>query len=281
MPLMTNQKMEILQLMRRSAQDLIMPRFRNLGTGDVETKAHASDLVTIADREVEERLTFELEAKFPGSCVIGEEAVAANRDLLKKIPNEDLLFVVDPIDGTWNFSNSVPLFGMILSVVERGEVTFGIHYDPVTDYAVLASKGEGAWSIDAQGKPSSIHVSAPKSEREMSGFLPYYAFRYIAREEGAQRLIDTFLKFDRTTSFRCSAHEYKLLAEGSFDFSLTSNVQPWDHLAGLLIHSEAGGHNGLVDGRPYTTDVTEGSLLMAPNKEVWDSLRKHFSFLMD
>ncbi|SCX01621.1 Inositol-1-monophosphatase SuhB [Agrobacterium sp. DSM 25558] len=89
----------------------IMPRFRNLGEGDVRIKTEAIDLVTEAD-EAAERLIRDRVAEFmPDALFVGEEAVAADPSLLTKLGEADLAVVVDPIDGTFNFAAGLPLFG--------------------------------------------------------------------------------------------------------------------------------------------------------------------------
>ncbi len=280
MSLLTNQKMELISLAQEASEKCILPRFRALDEEQVDTKAHESDLVTIADTDCEEYLTNHLEATFPGCFVLGEEAVAADKTLLDKLPEAELAFILDPIDGTWNFANDHPVFGTIIAVVEKGIPTFGMHYDPISRQATFALKGEGAWS-SYNGHLKRISVAQAKPVNKMTGFLPYYIFRYRHGEEVARKVCDTMMDFDRTMSLRCSAHEYRMLAEGSVDFSLTSNVQPWDHVAGMLIHSEAGGYNGLLDGRAYDTSIKEGHLLMANDKATWDMLQAKFSFLND
>lgn len=276
---MTFQHMELITLLRQASQKYILPRFRALNEGDVEVKEYESDLVTIADKETEEYLTNMLEVSFPGCFVLGEEAVAKDEGLLNKLPAADMAFIIDPIDGTWNFQADHPMFGMILSVIEDGISTFGVHYDPISDCAVFAARGEGAWRLDSRGKLTRIQVAPAKPLEKSSGFLPYYVFKYTHGMDAANKVLATFHDFDRVTSLRCSAHEYRMLAEGSMDFSLTTNVKPWDHVAGMLIHSEAGGYNGLLDGRAYNTRIKEGHLLMANDRKTWEQLRAKFEFL--
>lgn len=281
MPIKQPQIHEIIEIIRATAAEVIMPAYRNLTDDQVEAKEHKTDLVTVADQASEKRLTKELGALFPNAVVIGEEAVAARPELLKTIEGAQQVVIIDPIDGTWNFAKGHPVFGVIVSIIEKGETVFGVHYDPMSDEWIMAMPGEGAWACGA-GRPSRrIKVAPARPNEDLTGFIPYYIFRYVRSLEAEHRLLQLFPEFDRIMSLRCSAHEYRMLAEGSVDFSLTTNTKPWDHVAGLLIHEEAGGYNALLDGRRWQPGMEKGMLLMANDEEVHARLREKLSFLIE
>src|SRR5689334_12949265 len=81
----------------------VLPRWRKLSDGDVVEKNGPNDLVTIADRRAEERLTERLTALLPGSVVVGEEAVSADASVLQRLGGDAPVWVIDPIDGTAAF----------------------------------------------------------------------------------------------------------------------------------------------------------------------------------
>ncbi len=87
------------------------------------------------------------------------------------------------------------------------------------------------------------------------------------------------LDLAHATTLRCSAHQYRLLAEGAVDFTMATKLNPWDHAAGVLICQQAGGHAAMLDGRPYDTWIDQGYLLCAGDKTTWDRLAAHFSAL--
>ncbi len=82
-------------------------------------------------------------------------------------------------------------------------------------------------------------------------------------------------------SLRCAAHKYRILAQGQIDFTLTSMLHPWDHAAGALIAAQAGAHVEMLDSGEYTAARQSGHLLIAPDKQTWNKLKKVFSFLLD
>ena len=142
----------LIEIVRTTAQSEIMPHFRNLGAESIETKTDPYDLVTIADRAAEARITQEITRLLPQAVVIGEEAVFANPALLQGLATADLAVLVDPIDGTWNFVSGSSVFGVILAVIEGGRTTFGLLYDTVNDSWVTARTCEGAGRYDRRGR---------------------------------------------------------------------------------------------------------------------------------
>ncbi|MNL50674.1 Inositol monophosphatase family protein [compost metagenome] len=88
--------------------------------------------------------------------------------------------------------------------------------------------------------------------------------------------------YDRMLSFRCSAHEYWMMATGATDFCLSAQLRPWDHVAGELIFREAGGYAAMLeDGAAYAPEMARGHLLCARGRRQWDRLRKDFAFLYE
>jgi len=114
-------------LLREVARAEVMPRFRNLGPGGVRTKTDALDVVTEADTAAEAAITAGLLRRFPGAVVVGEEATAADPSLLGRLGDADLAFVVDPVDGTANFADGLPLFAVMAAALIRGEVVAAGH----------------------------------------------------------------------------------------------------------------------------------------------------------
>lgn len=127
---------------RETARAEIMPRFRNLGAADVSEKTSAIDLVTQADLLAEHRITAALRERFPAALVVGEEAYDADRSVVPALADAELAFVIDPVDGTFNFAAGLPVFGTMLAVTVRGETVAGIIHDPVLGDTVTAIRGQ-------------------------------------------------------------------------------------------------------------------------------------------
>ncbi|MGF0538394.1 inositol monophosphatase family protein [Agrobacterium sp. ES01] len=255
-------------LLQEAAVKEILPRFRNLEEGDVRMKTEAIDLVTEGDEAAERLIGARIAEIMPDALFIGEEAVASDPALLDKIQGADLAVIVDPIDGTFNFAAGLPLFGVMLSVVSKGETVAGIIYDPIGNDWVIAEKGSGAWSVRPDGMQTQLEVVPGVPLEQMVGIANT---SYVALEERRQllaRLADVRL----FTSYRCAAHEYRTFVGGHFHFLMYRKLMPWDHLAGVLIAQEAGAHAARLDGSPYLPHHTDGGLLVACDQDAWDEL---------
>ncbi|WP_112321717.1 inositol monophosphatase family protein [Oceanibium sediminis] len=264
----------LVALVRETARLDILPHFRSLPAASIETKTNENDLVTIADKASERRLTEALAGILPSALVVGEEAASADPGLLDLLGGADLAVIVDPVDGTWNFARGLPLFGIILSVVQGGRTVLGLHYDPITDAWLAARAGQGAFHCTPDG--ARRRLSIDPEARGTNGFVPIFLFPKRLRS----RVGPLLERYDRIMSFRCSCHEYWLLAEGHVDFSLSGTPKPWDHAAGELIYREAGGYAAmLADGQPYSAALQTGYLLAARSRQQWEALREDFLFL--
>jgi len=262
-------------LLRRTAKAEILPRFRRLGSGDVRSKSEPSDLVTEADEQAERMIKAEATERWPSALFVGEESVAADPSLLDALKGAELAIVVDPIDGTYNFAAGVPAFGVMAAVVSKGETVAGIIFDPMGDDWVLAEKGAGAWLKRPDGSAERLRAASALPLEQMigmasTGFLPNGKRAEILANLAQVRFL---------ANYRCAAHEYRILVSGYAQFLMYNKLMPWDHLAGTLISQEAGAHAARFDGSPYLPHHVDGGLLVAPDREAWDMLRrKVFTF---
>ncbi len=275
-PLTRAQKTQLLNLVRRAAKAEILPRFRRLDMGEIDTKKDEMDLVTAADTGAEAMITRGLQIAFPHALVIGEEAISKNPDLLDGVGEAELCFIIDPVDGTWNFARGMPLFGTIIAVCRFGVPVFGLIYDPVGDDAVMADNTSPAIWHTATGRQRPIHTRAAKPLSEMIGYLH---IRLMTPADQALMWSKVGV-LAHASALRCSAHEYRLLGTGAVDFVLSSALNSWDHAAGVLICQQAGGKACMMDGTPYDATIKSGYLLSATSEATWDAVATHFADLL-
>lgn len=247
----------------------ILPRFHGITGNAVSEKTSAFDVVSEADEAAEKFISDRLRASFPAATIIGEELVAKSPAALDLLSEADLAFVIDPIDGTKNFTSGLPLFGTMIAVVAKGEVVFGAIHDPIGNSTAFAARGEGAWADSVYCGRRQLQVSGGKPVQAMQGaistnFLPASLKPVVLRN---------LPKLDLTFWTRCCAHEYRLAAAGHCDLLLYSKVMPWDHCAGWLLHREAGGFGAHFDGSPYRPSDKSGGLIYAPDEDSWWSAR--------
>lgn len=259
-------------LLKQVAAAEIMPRFRNLGEGAIAEKTSPADLVTEADVEAERAITRALRERYPEALVIGEEAVSDAPQMLDGWSRKDGLgFVIDPIDGTFNFASGVASFGVMLAVVLNGETIAGIIHDPVGGDWILAEQGSGARLRRPDGGDSALRVAKPAgSVGQMIGSV---AWQYMSEPERS-RLARNQADCLGSVAYRCAAQEYRLLAGGHIHFTFYDRLMPWDHLAGSLILNEAGGYARRLDGSVYRPEHVDGGLLSATDADSWQMLRE-------
>ncbi|MGE0255555.1 MAG: inositol monophosphatase [Alphaproteobacteria bacterium] len=250
-------------LMREAARQFVLPRFRALETHEILTKSGDNDLVTVADRESEAWLTDELAALLPGSVVVGEEAVFADATVIDRLAGAAPTWVIDPVDGTWNFAHGVERFAMMVALVEAGTVSHGWILEPASDRLAVGVRGGG---VTLDGAPVRLGEGSPASRPD--GRHTGVAVRRMM--ERAKTRDDLFGALRGSSSAGC---EYLLQLAGEADFSAYNRLLPWDHAAGAFLVAEAGGVARLLDGTVYSPLVHKGDYLSARSESVWREVR--------
>lgn len=196
------------------ADSISLPRFRSGLT--VETKADLTP-VTEADRQIEADLRKMLAAERPGDAILGEEEGASAGGARR--------WVIDPIDGTRNYSRGVPVWATLVALEEQGVVQIGVVSAPALGHRWWAERGSGAY---ADGER--IHVSAvSRIEDAVLSFAVEDELPPIARRAWHARGFGDFW-----------AH--MLVAEGSVDGAVDAvGVSEWDLAAIQVVVEEAGG----------------------------------------
>jgi fructose-1,6-bisphosphatase/inositol monophosphatase family enzyme len=249
---------EMLSLLRFAAARSIMPRWRNLGAGEVEDKGN-DDPVTIADREVELFLTDALTRLAPGLAVVGEEATSADPAVLDRLSGP--CWIIDPIDGTSNFASGNGHFATMVALADGGEAVAGWIYDPRRDRICRARRGEGAF-IDGERIFARERAPEPKRLAAMT--------RYMAPPQRDLFESEVTPRFTLVEAPGCAAEQYPLVALGEHDIAIYERVLAWDHAAGSLFLNEAGGRCARQDGSPYRVDSGLKGLIAATDPATWD-----------
>ncbi|MCE7797042.1 inositol monophosphatase [Sphingobium sufflavum] len=247
------------RLLRDVARDIVMPRFQNLADHEVVEKA-VDDLVTIADRESEERLAEALLDILPQSTVVGEEACAANPSVQDRI-GDGAVWIIDPIDGTGNFAAGRAPFGLMVALAVEGEVRAGWMFDPLGDRMSHARLGEGAFIDGARVQSRGSGAAAP-----VAGISLLFMDQ-DKRKRTLERAGDRLTMVDIP---RCAAEQYPRVVLGQNDLALFERTLPWDHAPGVLFLTEAGGTALRADGSPYRVTDRRTGLLAAATPALWD-----------
>ena len=254
------------------AEAEILPRWRNLASGDIREKTGPNDLVTVADEAAERAIAARLPALAPGSILIGEESVEGDPALLDLLKGDRPVWIVDPIDGTKNFAEGSDRFAVMVALVERDVTVAAAIYEPVTGRALLAERGGGAERVERDGGRTRLRVAEPAGLDAMEGSLN---FRFIPDEavrKSVRANADALLP-KRHHRRGCAAYDYRKLVTGEWHFAFYWKNMPWDHAPGLLLHAEAGGYSARFDGRPYRASELTGGILATPDEVSWREFR--------
>lgn len=257
---------KIADLIKEVALDKIVPRFQKLEAHEIATKTSPSDLVTIADIEAEEELTRIFKDILPNSYVVGEEAVSKNEVDIGLLGTEsDPIWVIDPVDGTYNFAHGKPVFATIVALVHGGQTVQSWIYDIPNDRFAIAEQGSGV-------ELSGAHVEYPKMTQPLSDTCGFIAHRFLP-DKMKKELKDVLeQQFGDIKTHLCCAHEYLDILAGERYFSFYSRIRPWDHLAGAMMLEEAGGYLRKWDKSPYRAGDEQGGLICTPDESTWNKI---------
>lgn len=246
-------------LMREVAATIMMPRFRNLAAHEIAEKS-PGDLVTIVDHEAEARLADGLAALLPDARILGEEAAAADPALLDDL-DAGVLWVIDPLDGTMNFSEGKQPFAIMVALIADGVREAGWILDPVRGRMCHAARGKGTF-IDGT-RQIARPTGAPRP-------LAAIGVQFLSPERRADIEVRATGKLDLVAIPRCAGEQYPRLLLAQNDIALFERMMPWDHLAGALMLEEAGGRIARPDGSRYTTQIGGEGMIAAASPELWD-----------
>ncbi|MCQ2085158.1 MAG: inositol monophosphatase [archaeon] len=201
---------------------------------DIGLKDTKENYVTSTDLKIQKLLRKELLEVLPGSKFMGEEEDIPSAGDEKYSP-EDLVWVVDPIDGTANYAHGIPMSVVAIGLVQNGEPILGVVNQPYLWETFYAEKGKGAY---LNGKP--IHVSDNTIEHSLlcTAWSCYNKKRAPLCFDVTNRLYETCEDIRRIGT---AAYELCLLAKGACDIYFEINLAPWDYTAAACILHEAGG----------------------------------------
>lgn len=260
---------KVADILREQASIHILPRFRQLATHEIMSKTSPTDLVTVADQEMEKALIKILPDILPGSEVLGEEGVSSGDIGLEALDDTSRpIWVTDPVDGTFNFAHGKEDFCTMLALVVDGNLQMSWIYDPLTNRMAIAERGAGSFINDQRLKLQPNNKPIP----DMTGFA---GMRYFSKTM-RPHMQEQGKTIKAMYTMGCAGHEYLRLIQGLADFGIYTRVKPWDHLSGHLLIEEAGGYQAQWDGTPYTPQTRTGGILVVTDKDNWQPLHDKF-----
>jgi len=227
----------LLPQLREIAREELLARFQ--GRLTVSEKADGS-LVTSADHAVDARLRETIVRLFPDLAVLSEEQGRAEQEAVLRSGLD--FWLVDPLDGTTNFTGGLPFFAVSVALVRNGKVQFGATYDPVRD-ELFSARRSGGLLLNGQQPPDRRRAVAQLGE-----CTALIDFKRLPAVLASAIAADAPYRSQRNLG--ACALEWAWLAAGRADLYLHGGQALWDCAAGSLMVSEAGGHATDLDGGP-------------------------------
>lgn len=192
----------------------------------VKRKGGRANFATAADHAAQDAIVARLQAHDRSIPILAEEGAA------KGAPTADRLWVVDPIDGTLNFSRAVPFYCVAIGYVEDGRARAGAIHSPRTNETFVAHEGGGA-------RMNGLPIRVSKTRRTAQAFaVTSLSFRAAARP--TSRFVVMNQHVARLRMLGSAALEIAYVAAGRFDLFVHGALGPWDIAAGGVIAREAG-----------------------------------------
>ena len=151
-----------------------------------------------------------------------------------------------------------------------GETVAGVIYDPMGDDWLMSERGCGTWQMFPDGRRLRMKFAEPVPLGEMAGV----ASAFFMPQDQRREVLANFSKVQMMSNYRCAGHEYRMAAAGHLHFLMYNKLMPWDHLAGVLMMQEAGAYAARFDGSAYLPHHRDGGLLVAADRDSWETLRR-------
>jgi myo-inositol-1(or 4)-monophosphatase len=217
----------------------------------VEFKSTIRDPVTAWDTRIEDLMRERLTRLSPGVLILGEERGAGTGSLSETGTGSrsELRWLIDPIDGTVNFSHGLPLFGITASLEEAGRPVVAVVVAPALGWEVWARRGGGAF---ADGRRLAVSRVAELERAILATGFPYdraTSHKNFAEWEHFQ------ITAGACRRFGAASLDLAMVARGWLDGYWESDIEAWDLSGGALLVEEAGGRVTDVTGGPFVSDT--------------------------
>ena len=223
-----------------------------------------NDLVSYVDKTAEKKLVEGLNEILPGSGFIAEEGTSTKK-------SDSYNWIIDPLDGTTNFSHGLPVYSISVALMKRDELALGVVYEINRDECFHATKGGGAFLNHVPIRVSEIKTL---DKALLATGFPYYDF-----EEMDKYLAILNALMQKTHGLRrmgSAAVDLAYTACGRFEGFFEYNLNAWDVAAGALLVQEAGGtvtdfkgESDFLFGREIVAGNSTQPFLLETLREYW------------
>lgn len=221
----------------KEAGEVLRTYFEQVGL-ERELKSDKS-FVTEADRKSEDIIVKRIGETFPEHGILGEEGHNIN-------PDSEYQWIIDPLDGTANFVNGIPIFAISIGLVKAGVPFIGVIYNPITHSVYAGERGKG---VTYNGQKTNVS----KQEAAAGTVTIGYGGKDKDRARNLPGKASPFFKSTRILG-SCSL-EMGYIARGGTEGFICMSLSKWDYAAGALLIEEAGGKITTLDKKPWSLDV--------------------------
>ncbi len=243
--------------------EFIRAQQQKITAADVQTKS-LNSLVSYVDVEAEKMLVAGLHKILPEASFLTEEETTAQA-------TGDLVWIIDPLDGTTNFLHGLPLFAISIALMHKSEVVLGVVYEIGNEELFYAWKNGGAFMNE---KPISVSKKSPLSNALLATGFPYHDFSKMPQY---MNLLQGCFKNTRgMRRFGSAATDLAYVACGRFEGFFEYGLNPWDVAAGCLLVTEAGG--AVTDFKGGSDCIFGKEILASSNliqQELFELVNKH------
>jgi len=248
---------KLVEIIKTMAMRELKPRFARI---QQQFKSDGS-IITEADCAMQAALQSALQVHWPQIAFLGEEMPAAEQEQVLRDSSTGV-WIVDPLDGTSNYSVGIPCYAVSVALIVNGEVVQGVVYDPERDECFYAQRGQGASLNGSDLKLDSMC----DVDRMTVGVVD---FKRLAPDLAMRLATQPPYKSQR--SFGSVALDWCWMAAGRGDVYVHGKQKLWDYAAGLVILQEAGGCASTLQGEAvYNGTLTPRSAVSAINQNLFD-----------
>jgi len=205
---------------------------------EISRKGAFTNLVTDVDKASEDMIISTVKKAFPAHSIVAEESGEYTQE-------EEFKWVIDPLDGTTNYSHGFPFFSVSIGVLYKDEVKIGIVYDPSRNELFEAQESKGAF---LNGKPIRVSENKKLEESLLATGFAYNIEGKLANIKNFENMLKYAQAIRRAGS---AAIDLCYVACGRLDGFWEFGLSPWDTSAGQLMIKEAGGKVTKLDNSKF------------------------------
>jgi myo-inositol-1(or 4)-monophosphatase len=230
------------------------------GEYKITNKEGINNLVTEADHAAEKAIIDIIQKDYPNHFILSEETGEIKSE-------SEFKWIIDPIDGTVNFSNGIPLCCVSIGLEKDGKMIMGAVYNPFLDELFFAQTGFGASLNDKK-------ISVSKKTKVINSCLVTgFPYTYLDSPNGPLQVFEKLIRQGiPVRRLGSAAIDLCWVAAGRFDGFYEHKLQAWDSAAGFLIVEEAGGKVTDFAGNPYSPYQPH---ILATNGAIHEELRSY------